>query len=540
MPINPDHTKYLCFVWNGRVYQFKVLCFGIKHAPFTFNRLGLQLKKFFNRNGVSIIIYIDDILVISDTFHKCLKDAQFVINKLVELGLHIKLEKCSLHPNQSFFFLGFLWDTNTMTCQLPEEKLTSIKSLGEEVLSQERVTVKTLQRLLGRIISTRPAVQMSRARSRGIQRLILDNYRDRSSAKKQVRLTAWAREDINWWRNLPITECNMSLKSIPVWQSLRLATDAMDTAIGSVFLGEEFYEVLDSKVARQTIAHKEWIAFSRTVLPNLEVLRNAVVSWHVDNMNVRQAWLNSGTIKDKWLCREVVNMQILLYNQNTKIVPVYIRSAQHLHADFVSRNRALPDWHLSEKVARRLFQVVGFPQVDLMATNKSKQVHHYYAPLLDEEALAIDAFTEDWDRFQLSYIFPQPPMIELVLNRIHQCSRNSRFILITPWRIGAVWFNKALKLATQLPIRLPVSWNTVVDLGESDHPPVSNKGAKMRFVAWQLSGQEGLKLEDCPLGLNKLYSRAGRRILKNHMDWASGTGPSTVETTNWTSLQRLL
>jgi len=323
VPINPDHTKYLCFVWNGRVYQFKVLCFGIKHAPFTFNRLGLQLKKFFNRNGVSIIIYIDDILVISDTFHKCLKDAQFVINKLVELGLHIKLEKCSLHPNQSFFFLGFLWDTNTMTCQLPEEKLTSIKSLGEEVLSQERVTVKTLQRLLGRIISTRPAVQMSRARSRGIQRLILDNYRDRSSAKKLVRLTAWAREDINWWRNLPITECNMSLRSIPVWQSLRLATDAMDTAIGSVLLGEEFYEVLDSKIARRTIAHKEWLAFSRTVLPNLEVLRNTVVSWHVDNMNVKQAWLNSGTIKDKWLCREVIKMQILLYNQNTRIIPVF-------------------------------------------------------------------------------------------------------------------------------------------------------------------------------------------------------------------------
>ena len=540
MPINPDHTKYLSFVWNGKVFQFKVLCFGIKNAPFIFNRLGLQLRKFFSREGVSIIIYIDDILVISDSFHKCLKDAQFVVNKLVELGLHIKLEKCSLHPNQSFFFLGFLWDTNTMTCQLPGEKLTIIKSLGEEVLSQERVTVKTLQRLLGRIISTRPAVQMSRARSRGIQRLILDNYRDRSSAKKLVRLTAWAREDINWWRNLPITECNMSLKSILVWQSLRLATDAMDTAIGSVFLGEEFYEVLDSKVARQTIAHKEWIAFSRTVLPNLDVLRNAVVSWHVDNMNVRQAWLNSGTIKDKWLCREVIKMQILLYNQNTRIIPVYIRSAQHLHADYVSQNKALPDWHLSKNVARKLFKVIGFPQVDLMATNKSKQVQRYYAPLSDEGALAIDAFTQDWDRFILSYIFPHPPMVELILNRIHQSSRNSRFILIMPWRTAAVWFPKALKLATQIPIRLPVSWNTVVELGESDCLPVGNKGNKTKFVAWQLTGQEGPKLEDCPLGLNKLYSQVGRRIQRKLTDWGSGIGPSSAEAISWMSLPRLL
>ena len=102
MPINPDHTKYLSFVWNGKVYQFKVLCFGVKNAPFIFNRLGLQLRKFFNQKGVSIVIYIDDILVISDSFHKCLKDAQFVVNKLVELGLHIKLEKCPYIPTNPF------------------------------------------------------------------------------------------------------------------------------------------------------------------------------------------------------------------------------------------------------------------------------------------------------------------------------------------------------------------------------------------------------------------------------------------------------
>ena len=94
--------KYLCFVWNGKIYQFKVLCFCVKNAPFTFNRLGQQLRKFFNGLGVSIIIYIDDILVLSKSFDKCMEDAQFVIDKLVELGLHIKKEKCSLQPSQIF------------------------------------------------------------------------------------------------------------------------------------------------------------------------------------------------------------------------------------------------------------------------------------------------------------------------------------------------------------------------------------------------------------------------------------------------------
>ena len=67
------------------------------------------------------------------------------------------------------------------------------------------------------------------------------------------------------------------------------------------------------------------------------------------------------------------------------------------------------------------------------------------------------------------------------------------------------------RLATRPPLRLPVAWSTVTDLAESNYPPVSERGAKMRFVAWMLTGRDGLKLEDCPLGLSKLYSQAGRR-----------------------------
>ena len=220
------------------------------------------------------MIYIDDILVVSDSSDKCKMDAQLVIDKLVELGLHIKLEKCSLQPSQTFFFLEFLWDTNKMLCQLPEEKLLNIKALCGMILSKDQVAVKSLQRLLGCVIAARPAVLMSRARSRGIQRMVPDHYKGKHTANKLVGLTAWAKEDVLWWVNIDASECNMSLRSVPVWQSQRLATDAMDYAIGSVFRGVEMYEVLDSSTAKQSIAHKEWTAFSRTVLPKLETLRD--------------------------------------------------------------------------------------------------------------------------------------------------------------------------------------------------------------------------------------------------------------------------
>ena len=159
------------------------------------------------------------------------------------------------------------------------------------LISKDWVTVKSLQRFLGCVIATRPAVPMSRARSRGIQRMVLDHYKGKKTSNKLVNLTTWAKKDIIWWVGLD--ECSMSLRSVLVWQSERLATDAMDYAIGSIFRGVEMYEVLDSCTTKQTIAHKEWIAFSRTILRRLESLRKSVISWHVDNMNVRWAWLNS-------------------------------------------------------------------------------------------------------------------------------------------------------------------------------------------------------------------------------------------------------
>ena len=80
-----------------------------------------------------------------------------------------------------------------------------------------------------------------------------------------------------------------------------------------------------------------------------------------------------------------------------------------------------------------------------MATARSKKVPFYYSALLDDEALGVDPFTKKWDDYSLSYIFPPAPIVELVLNRIYQCSKDSRFILVTRWATSATWFPKALK-----------------------------------------------------------------------------------------------
>ena len=75
-----------CLVCNRRIFLFKVLYFGVDNAPFVFNTLGQLLGKLFSLRGVSIIIYIDDTLVISDTSDKCKEDAQLSLANLLNWG----------------------------------------------------------------------------------------------------------------------------------------------------------------------------------------------------------------------------------------------------------------------------------------------------------------------------------------------------------------------------------------------------------------------------------------------------------------------
>jgi hypothetical protein len=234
-----------------------------------------------------------------------------------------------------------------------------------------------------------------------------------------------------------------------------------------------------------------------------------------------------------------VELLLLLHEHRIIVVPVYVRSLHHLHADYLSRRKILPDWHLDQVLVQKLFLLCGRPQVDLMASSQSAQLPLYYAATLDEEALAVDSLVQDWDKFTLNFVFPPLVMVELVLNRIYQCSSSTAFLLVSQWKPRATRFPKALLLSTSPPLRLPVSHSTVVDLARSSCLPSTPSGKPMKFVVWKLSGADGTRVEDCPLGLNSLFSRAGRRARKVSMDWATDTLSSFAGSTSWTHLYRI-
>ena len=72
---------------------------------------------------------------------------------LISLGYFIGLAKSSLLPKRIVKFLGFLVDSQRCAFILPEDKKHKFAALRESILDKKSSSVKTLQRLAGKITS---------------------------------------------------------------------------------------------------------------------------------------------------------------------------------------------------------------------------------------------------------------------------------------------------------------------------------------------------------------------------------------------------
>ena len=67
VPIHTPHRKYLWFSWKGTNYQFKVLPFGLSTAPRTFTKTMQPVMEKLREQGLHLVIYLDDILLMADS-----------------------------------------------------------------------------------------------------------------------------------------------------------------------------------------------------------------------------------------------------------------------------------------------------------------------------------------------------------------------------------------------------------------------------------------------------------------------------------------
>jgi len=105
VPLNQNARKYTAFRTRRGLYQFRVLPFGLKNSPMTFVRLMNEVLRGYLDEFVRV--YLDDIVVFSNTTdeHQCHLDK--VLERLQRHGLTCNTEKCRFGATE-ISFLGHL------------------------------------------------------------------------------------------------------------------------------------------------------------------------------------------------------------------------------------------------------------------------------------------------------------------------------------------------------------------------------------------------------------------------------------------------
>ncbi|KAI2659483.1 Transposon Tf2-9 polyprotein [Labeo rohita] len=119
-------------------YEYRVMPFGLSNSPSIFQSFMNDVFRDMLDKGV--IVYIDDILIYSNSMSEHIQHVRKVLQRLIQYQLYAKLEKCEFHRT-STSFLGYIIS--------PEGVAMDEKKVEAVLKWPQPRTLKELQRFLG-------------------------------------------------------------------------------------------------------------------------------------------------------------------------------------------------------------------------------------------------------------------------------------------------------------------------------------------------------------------------------------------------------
>ena len=117
-----DEAKTTCVTRYG-AFEFLVMPFGLTNAPATFSTL--MNKIFYPHLDKFVVVYLDDIVVYSDSMEQHVQHLQIVFQTLKDHELYVKREKC-LFGQKEVHFLGHIVGGGTL--KMDHKKIEAIQA----------------------------------------------------------------------------------------------------------------------------------------------------------------------------------------------------------------------------------------------------------------------------------------------------------------------------------------------------------------------------------------------------------------------------
>ena len=446
--VHKDFRNFLRFRWKGRHYRFRVMPFGLTVSPRYFTKLLRPIVKLLRSQGIRLVIYIDDILIMA-TKGRIKKDTETVMQLLRILGFSINTEKSVIKPTQSMVYLGLLIKSKKMTFLVPPKKMKDIKRCIRQLLRQHRVSIRKVASVLGKIQATSDAMFPARIKTAELMAFKNQALR-KASWTDMVTVPEAAKIELRWW--LDCFQLWNGKAILPPKAQLSLETDASGSGWGATLDGIEIHGFWNTNEKARHNNVRELMAVKMALFAFHQQLKKKVVRIWSDNI-VSVFYINKMGGKVPELRHHALQIWNWAMKNGTRVFAEFIPGKDNVVADRLSRvKRDRMDWKLNPQVFERINDIWGPHTIDLFASRLNKQLPRFFSWRPEPGAEAVDAFLQPWVN-RKAYANPPFPMIGRVLQKVLR--EQATITVIVPLWPSQAWFPTLKYLLTDWPILLP-------------------------------------------------------------------------------------
>lgn len=465
--------------FQGTIYEFNVLPFGLSTAPCVFTKLLKPVMAILRSMGYMSTIYLDDVCCIAPTYEECTANIAQTRTLFESLGFIINKGKTSLIPSNECTYLGFIIDTNQFHIRLTDAKKDAILKEKIKLSHFQRCYIRHFARVVGLLTSACPGVQYGWLYTKQLERCKYLALVQSGNYDSYTNIPAYLQEDFSWWINTiktainPIREDNYTLE---------IYSDASKTGWG-VACGEKTASgQWSTEENTKHINFLELLAAFFGLKIFASKLSNCQILLSIDNTNAISYVNRMGGVRFLHLHKLTRDIWAFCEKRNIYIYASYISSRDNEIADAESR-RLHPDteWELSNRAFESIVNNFGNPEIDLFATRLNTKCHKYVSWHRDPGACAVNAFTLNWNNLKF-YAFPPFSIVAKTLRKI--ITDRSQGIIVAPYWPTQAWFPMFNKLVLSGPIILEPTDKVLTSV-----PNTTTTLPQMKLMAAKLSGK---------------------------------------------------
>ena len=501
LSMHPLCFKYLCFEWLNVRYCYTCMPFGMTSSPRIFTKVLKPVLVFLRSRGLRVTAWFDDIILMANSINLLLEHLYFARIILRSLGFLINDSKSSLIPSKTMLHLGYLWDTETYTLSVPQDKVCGLKALCSSALDGP-VSLRNLQRILGTIESFKIAFPYAALRYRSLQRDVATHVSAGYEWDTKITPSPLSRRDLEWWQSYPTQLPPRSLA--PFEPQYTVTSDSSSTGWGAFSsTGQEAFGFWSEDESRLHINILECKAVLFSFLSFFRDFSDTSILIKSDN-STTVAYINhQGGVKCPVISDLVFELFEFCLARNILIKASFLRGRYNSRADALSRRAKIHSYSLPSSLFLSFCNTFSLsPTIDLFASRLNNKLPMYFSEGPDPHCCGFDAFLLDWP--SSVYAFPPISLVGKFLNKFLQY-KNSEALLITPFWPSQPYFPTLLELLADKPILFPVSL-----LKDADHLPRH----LYNLLAWPITSSPDRTL-DYQMSLSPACSEASRRLLWN-------------------------